>query len=111
MIQQSGGQKKYRKHAGYKHVSSKNENNVHGDLGEKQAKKRPMIQITIFSPSWSAFPRTLLQQGITACGIELTMAISFSFVRFLCRCLIGCTNVADIVHYSNYFYEIIKRRL
>ena len=35
---------------GYKHVFSKNENNVHGDLGEKQAKKRPMIQITIFSP-------------------------------------------------------------
>ena len=50
MIQQSGGQKKRRKHAGYKHVFSKNENNVHGDLGEKQAKKRPMIQITIFSP-------------------------------------------------------------
>ena len=50
MIQQSGGQKKRRKHAGYKHVFSKNENNVHGDLGEKQGKKRPMIQITIFSP-------------------------------------------------------------
>ena len=50
MIQQSGGQKKYRKHADYKHIFSKNENIVHGDLGEKQAKKRPMIQITIFSP-------------------------------------------------------------
>ena len=50
MIQQSGGQKKRRKYAGYKHVFIKNENNVHGDLGEKQAKKRPMIQITIFSP-------------------------------------------------------------
>ena len=50
MIRQSGGQKKFRKHADYKHVFSKNENNVHGDLGEKQAKKRPMIQITIFSP-------------------------------------------------------------
>ena len=50
MIQQSGGQKKRRKYAGYKHVFRGNKNNVHGDLGEKQAKKRPMIQITIFSP-------------------------------------------------------------
>ena len=50
MIQQSGGQKECRKHAGYKCVFNKNENNVHGDLGENQAKKRPMIQITIFSP-------------------------------------------------------------
>ena len=50
MIQQSGGQKKCRKHAGYKHDFRENKNNVHGDLGEKQAKKRPMIQITIFSP-------------------------------------------------------------
>ena len=50
MIQQSGGQKKRRKHTGSKHVFSKNENNVHGSLDEKQAKKRPMIQITIFSP-------------------------------------------------------------
>ena len=50
MIQQNGGQKKRRKHAGYKHVFIKNENNVHGDLDENQAKMRPMIQITIFSP-------------------------------------------------------------
>ena len=50
MIQQSGGQKKRRKHTGYKHVFERNKNNVHEDLGEKQAKKRPMIQITIFSP-------------------------------------------------------------
>ena len=50
MIQQSGGQKKRRKYTGNKRIFSKNENNVHGDLGEKQAKKRPMIQITIFSP-------------------------------------------------------------
>ena len=35
---------------GNKHVFSKNENNVHGDLDENQAKMRPMIQITIFSP-------------------------------------------------------------
>ena len=50
MIQQNGGQKKRRKHAGYKQEKIKKENNVHGDLDENQAKKRPMIQITIFSP-------------------------------------------------------------
>ena len=50
MIQQSGGQKKRRYNAGFKLIFRRNENNVHGDLGEKQAKKRPMIQITIFSP-------------------------------------------------------------
>ena len=42
--------RKRSKYAGYKHVFRGNENNVQKDLGEKQAKKRPMIQITIFSP-------------------------------------------------------------
>ena len=70
MIQQSGGQKKYRKHAGYKHVSSKNENNVHGDLGENRRKRGRWSKSLFLAQSWSAFPRTLLQQGITACGIE-----------------------------------------
>ena len=62
--------RKCRKYAGYKHVFRGNENNVQKDLGEKQAKKSLLIQITILNQSWSGLPRTLLQQGITACGIE-----------------------------------------
>ncbi len=50
MIQQSGGQKKRRYNAGFSGIFYQNQNNVHGDLGEKQAKKSPMIQIIIFSP-------------------------------------------------------------
>ncbi len=50
MIQQSGGQKECRKHADYKHVLRKSENNVHEDLDVKPAKMHAMIQISMFSP-------------------------------------------------------------
>ena len=50
MIQQSGGHNKYRNHAGLMHIFSKNQNNVHGDLGVKRVKMPSMIQIAIFNP-------------------------------------------------------------
>ena len=50
MIQQSGGHKECRNHAGFVRVFSKNENNVHGDLDVKRAKMPSMIQIAIFNP-------------------------------------------------------------